>query len=134
MPAFPHAPTHLCVQSHPRHAGAGGHTQGLTSVFGMGMSVTLAVYSPANRGVLQGFVPPCVCSYNLNRAVKTRLGAVWGLAESLTALTFGRVHPGLTSWGILSRPYGTGRGGNVDPGLTSWATLSRPCGTDRDTP
>jgi len=43
-----------------------------------------------------------------------------------------QVHPGLTSWGILSRPYGTGLGGNVHPGLTSWATLSRPCGTDRD--
>jgi hypothetical protein len=25
------------------------------------------------------------------------------------------VHPGLASWGILSRPYGTGRGGNVYP-------------------
>ena len=43
-----------------------------------------------------------------------------------------QVHPGLTSWGIFSRPYGTGLDGNVYPGLTSWAILSRPCGTDRD--
>src|ERR1700691_3229366 len=41
----------------------------------------------------------------------------------------GNVHPGLTSWATLSRPYGTGLGGNVHPGLTSWATLSRPYGT-----
>jgi hypothetical protein len=40
-----------------------------------------------------------------------------------------QVHPGLTSWDIFSRPYGTGLGGNVNPGLTSWATLSRPYGT-----
>jgi hypothetical protein len=40
-----------------------------------------------------------------------------------------QVHPGLTSWDIFSRPYGTGLGGNVNPGLTSWATLSRPFGT-----
>jgi hypothetical protein len=45
-----------------------------------------------------------------------------------------QVHPGLTSWGILSRPCGTGRGGYVYPGLASWATLSRPFGTDRDVP
>src|SRR6202522_1786200 len=45
-----------------------------------------------------------------------------------------QVHPGLASWGILSRPCGTGLARNVHPGLTSWATLSRPCGTDRDLP
>jgi hypothetical protein len=28
-----------------------------------------------------------------------------------------QVHPGLTSWVILSRPCGTGLGGNVDPAL-----------------
>src|SRR5882757_3105609 len=33
MPAITYAPTHLRVQYHPRHAGAGGHTRGLTSVF-----------------------------------------------------------------------------------------------------
>jgi hypothetical protein len=43
-----------------------------------------------------------------------------------------QVHPGLTSWDILSRPCGTRLGEFVYPGLTSWATLSRPCGTDRD--
>jgi hypothetical protein len=47
------------------------------------------------------------------------------------AFTCGPVHPGLTSWGILSRPCGTSRGEFVYPGLTSWATLSRPYGTDR---
>jgi hypothetical protein len=46
---------------------------------------------------------------------------------------FGPVRPGLTSWGILSRPFGTGLPGNGDPGLTSWATLSRPFGTGPDT-
>jgi hypothetical protein len=39
-------------------------------------------------------------------------------------------YPGLTSWGILSRPFGTDRGGNL-PRTTSWAILSRPCGTER---
>ena len=39
-----------------------------------------------------------------------------------------KLHPGLASWGILSRPSGTSLGGNVDPGLTSWATFSRPSG------
>jgi hypothetical protein len=40
-----------------------------------------------------------------------------------------QVHPGLTSWDIFCRPYGTGLGGYLNPGLTSWATLSRPYGT-----
>jgi hypothetical protein len=43
-----------------------------------------------------------------------------------------QVHPGLTSWVILSRPCGTCLRGNLHPGLTSWATLSRPFGTVRD--
>src|ERR1700691_1122409 len=59
-------------------------------------------------------------------------GWLWMIANQYSRAV--QVHPGLTSWGILSRPYGTGLGGNVHPGLTSWATLSRPCGTDRDTP
>ena len=52
----------------------------------------------------------------------------------MIALAFacGPGYPGLTSWGILSRPFGTGLGEFVYPGLTSWAILSRPCGTDRD--
>jgi hypothetical protein len=53
-----------------------------------------------------------------------------------------QVHPGLTSWVILSRPCGTCLGGNVHPGLASCATLSRPlrqaqgrlCGTGSDAP
>ena len=40
--------------------------RGLTSVFGMGTGVTLAVYSPANLGVLLDLVPSSVCSDNLN--------------------------------------------------------------------
>jgi hypothetical protein len=43
-----------------------------------------------------------------------------------------QLHPGLTSWDILSRPCGTGLGGECYPGLASWATLNRPFGTDRD--
>src|ERR1700733_3986407 len=43
-------------------------------------------------------------------------------------------HPGLASWDILSRPYGTSRASLLNPGLTSWVTLSRPYGTDRDLP
>src|ERR1700679_1885975 len=45
--------------------------------------------------------------------------------------------PRTYSWATLSRPlrqaqgrlFGTSLGGNVHPGLTSWATLSRPYGT-----
>jgi hypothetical protein len=33
------------------------------------------------------------------------------------AFPCGRVHPGLTSWVILSRPYGTDLGGEPYPGL-----------------
>ena len=52
----------------------------------------------------------------------------------MIALAFacGPGYPGLTSWGILSRPFGTGLGEFVYPGLTSWAILSRPCGTGLD--
>jgi hypothetical protein len=50
--------------------------------------------------------------------------------------------PGLTSWGILSRPlrqaqgrlYGTSHIMSWFPGLASWATFSRPFGTGPDTP
>jgi hypothetical protein len=45
-----------------------------------------------------------------------------------------QVHPGLTSWDIFCRPYGTGLGGYLNPGLTSWATLSRPYGTGSKLP
>jgi hypothetical protein len=38
-------------------------------------------------------------------------------------------NPGLPSWDILSRPYGTDPLSVANPGLTSWATLSRPYGT-----
>src|SRR5271155_5971983 len=41
--------------------------RGLTSVFGMGTGVTLAVWSPANLGVLRRLLLPRVCSDNLNR-------------------------------------------------------------------
>jgi hypothetical protein len=61
------------LRSHTLTRAVPSAQRGLTSVFGMGTGVTLAVYSPANRGVLQGLVPPCVCSNNLNRAVKTHL-------------------------------------------------------------
>jgi hypothetical protein len=37
--------------------------------------------------------------------------------------------PGLASWVIFSRPYGTFPIIHVYPGLTSWATFSRPFGT-----
>jgi hypothetical protein len=37
--------------------------------------------------------------------------------------------PRISSWGIFSRPYGTGSFFELYPGLTSWATLSRPYGT-----
>jgi hypothetical protein len=43
-------------------------------------------------------------------------------------LRFGAASPGLTSWGILSRPCGTGLGGKVPPGLTSWAHSAVPTG------
>ncbi len=61
-----------------------------------------------------------------------------------------KVHPGLASWDILSRPLrqaqgrlcGTGPSSSPVPRTTSWATLSRPLrqaqgrlfGTDRRTP
>src|ERR1700734_3294882 len=54
-----------------------------------------------------------------------------GFDDCQSAFACGLVHPGLSSWGILSRPCGTDRGGNTYPGLTSWAILSRPYGTDR---
>src|ERR1700678_1533071 len=59
--------------------------------------------------------------------VSKRIGWLWMIARQHSRVV--RAHPGLTSWGILSRPYGTSSGGNVHPGLTSWATLSRPFGT-----
>jgi hypothetical protein len=40
--------------------------------------------------------------------------------------------PGLTSWVILSRPYGTGPKFYALPRTASWAILSRPYGTDCD--
>jgi hypothetical protein len=57
-----------------------------------------------------------------------------GFDDRLSAFACGPGYPGLPSWGILSRPFGTGRGGKIHPGLTSWAILSRPFGTDRDKP
>jgi hypothetical protein len=44
------------LRSHTLTRAVPSAQRGLTSVFGMGTGVTLAVYSPANRGVLQG---PC---------------------------------------------------------------------------
>jgi hypothetical protein len=57
--------------------------RGLTSVFGMGTGVTLAVYSPANLGVLLDLVSSSVCSDNLNRAVKNTPLSFWGAWWSL---------------------------------------------------
>jgi hypothetical protein len=54
------------LRSHTLTRAVPSTQRGLTSVSGMGTGVTLAVYSPANLGVLQGFVTPCVCSNNLN--------------------------------------------------------------------
>ena len=52
-------------------------------MFGMGTGVTLAVYSPANLGVLQGCVTPCVCSNNLNQSCKNTPLSFWGAWQSL---------------------------------------------------
>src|SRR5271154_6583318 len=41
------------LRSHTLTRAVPSAQRGLTSVFGMGTGVTLAVYSPANRGVLQ---------------------------------------------------------------------------------
>jgi hypothetical protein len=58
--------------------------------------------------------------------------ADWGW---LSILAFGiLVRSGLTSWSILSRPFGTSLGGSRHPGRASWATLSQTCGTGRDSP
>jgi hypothetical protein len=61
------------LRSHTLTRAVPSAQRGLTSVFGMGTGVTLAVYSPANLGVLQDLFTSCVCSDNLNRAVKTHL-------------------------------------------------------------
>jgi hypothetical protein len=81
-----HTRSLLCLSSSSQTENAGNHLRshaltravpsaqrGLTSVFGMGTGVTLAVYSPANLGVLLDLVSSSVCSDNLNRAVKTHL-------------------------------------------------------------
>jgi hypothetical protein len=39
-------------------------------------------------------------------------------------------NPGLASWDILSRPFGTDPPSVAYPGLASWATFSRPYGTE----
>ncbi len=67
------------LRSHTLTRAVPSAQRGLTSVFGMGTGVTLAVYSPANLGVLQDLFPSCVCSDNLNRAVKTHLRAFGAL-------------------------------------------------------
>ena len=61
------------LRSHTLTRAVPSAQRGLTSVFGMGTGVTLAVYSPANLGVLLVLFLPSVCSDNLNRAVKTHL-------------------------------------------------------------
>jgi hypothetical protein len=61
------------LRSHTLTRAVPSAQRGLTSVFGMGTGVTLAVYSPANLGVLRRLFPLRVCSDNLNRAVKTHL-------------------------------------------------------------
>ncbi len=47
-------------------------------MFGMGTGVTLAVYSPANLGVLRNFVTFRVCSNNLNQSCKNTPLSFWG--------------------------------------------------------
>src|ERR1700681_2657775 len=66
------------LRSHTLTRAVPSTQRGLTSVFGMGTGVTLAVYSPANLGVLQGFVTPCVCSNNLNQSCKNTPLSFWG--------------------------------------------------------
>jgi hypothetical protein len=61
------------LRSHTLTRAVPSAQRGLTSVFGMGTGVTLAVYSPANLGVLLDLFTSSVCSDNLNRAVKTHL-------------------------------------------------------------
>ena len=61
------------LRSHTLTRAVPSAQRGLTSVFGMGTGVTLAVWSPANLGVLRRLILPRVCSDNLNRAVKTHL-------------------------------------------------------------
>src|ERR1700728_4715307 len=61
------------LRSHTLTRAVPSAQRGLTSVFGMGTGVTLAVWSPANLGVLRRLFPLRVCSDNLNRAVKTHL-------------------------------------------------------------
>jgi hypothetical protein len=46
------------LRSHTLTRAVPSAQRGLTSVFGMGTGVTLAVYSPANLGVLLDLVPP----------------------------------------------------------------------------
>jgi len=58
-------------------------------------------------------------------------GWILRIASAFTAI---QLPPGLTSWVILSRPFGTRLVRTAHPGLTSWAILSRPFGTDRNTP
>ena len=50
------------LRSHTLTRAVPSAQRGLTSVFGMGTGVTLAVWSPANRGVLLKLVPFSVCS------------------------------------------------------------------------
>jgi hypothetical protein len=71
------------LRSHTLTRAVPSAQRGLTSVFGMGTGVTLAVYSPANLGVLQGFVTPCVCSNNLNQSCKNTPLSFWGAWWSL---------------------------------------------------
>src|SRR5580658_5523924 len=54
------------LRSHTLTRAVPSAQRGLTSVFGMGTGVTLAVYSPANLGVLRRLFPLRVCSNNLN--------------------------------------------------------------------
>ena len=57
-----------------------------------------------------------------------------GIDDRLSALLAIQVHPGLTSWVILSRPCGTGLAGERTPSTACWATFSRPFGTGTYTP
>ena len=50
------------LRSHTLTRAVPSAQRGLTSVFGMGTGVTLAVYSPANLGVLLDLVASSVCS------------------------------------------------------------------------
>jgi hypothetical protein len=59
---------------------------------------------------------------------------VWVLMIACRYSCAVQVHPGLTSWGILSRPCGTGRGGYVYPGFHPGLLSAVPTGLKLEGP